>query len=315
VDREALFRDHPFLEPGDRESWVVCGDDLDALLSAALFLKHHPRARIGGFYSGFRDLLLMPAVAASLEQSVWLDLDISNPACPSLGHHVLKGRKDDGNRGHGASLNLNDLCGVTLSNFKDKYPLGTVHFLAALYREAIPQGSAMERLLWLADSAFINGQSHLYRENTRRWLEAFLCHEPLLRTFARLDDAAFEDGMADLMEALGRAGFRPGRVQTRSFHRALGGFSIKVRPTDLGGFARLSRMITELTGWPAMMENMLHGEAISQRGRRRRESMSTVLGTRSLAAFLESEKVFSYAFPGMGEMNYTTGIDPTLGFR
>ncbi|MBN8215154.1 MAG: hypothetical protein J0L75_00840 [Spirochaetes bacterium] len=310
MDRDGLFRSHPFLKPDHQEHLVVCGDDLDALLSAALFLRHHPRARIAGFYSGFRDLLLMPEAAGDLERTVWIDLDISHPACPSLGHHVLKARRDDVFTGHGTSLNLNTLRGVDMAHFRDKYPLGTVHFLAALYEEPIPEGSGMEGLLWLADSAFISGQSHQYRENMGRWLEEVLVHPDLRRAFDRLDEPAFEEGMGGLMDGLRRSGFRGGRVQSRSYHRALGGFSIKVKPTDLGGFARLSGMVAEFTGWPDLAGRVLRGEAIHSRGRRRRESMATVLGGRSLGEFLGAEGVFSYALPGLGEMNYTTGIHP-----
>lgn len=307
LSQKALFKNHPWLKSGNKPLGVVCGDDLDALLSTALFLKHHPEATFSGMYTGFRHLLVSRACVQGEKPLVWMDLDISWPGMASLGHHILRPRVKDPSPIRLPGLNLNDLRGVTQAQFQKKYPLGTAHFLVWLYREPIPQGSKLESLLWLCDSAFINGQSHRYRENVSTWLGS-MPHPDMLATLERLDSELFEIQLEPVIGEIKQLGLKSGRTQARSAHRALSAYPFHLSPFQVGLFQDFCRWLSGATGLPNLLERREMGDVWMGEGVRRRESVGTLLGKSSLNAFLKKEKVFSFALPGMGEMNYTTKI-------
>lgn len=307
LDRKDIWRTAPWLKPGKSPSEVIAGDDLDALLSLAIYLKVHPKARFAGMYTGFRHLMVAEGAMKSRVPLVWIDLDIAVKGARSLGHHVLRPRTADPSPIQSPGLNLNDLRAITMARYREKYPLGTAHFLIWLYELPVPRGSLFESLVWLCDSAFINGQSHRYRENVGGWLAA-MPHPDLARAFDELDHPAFEDRMALAIEALQNLGLRGGRVQTRSAHRALSSHPIHLSPWDIETFNRFCRWLGDQTGLPDPLSRKIDGDVLTWRGVRNREAVGSLLNGRSLRKFLDEEKVFSYALPGMGEMNHTLGI-------
>ncbi len=108
---------------------MIIGNDLDALLSAQ-FLQHTLGWSIAGFYN-YTTLYHDPAIDP--RECVWVDLDIYDPACGSIGHHILRPTPTDRIPGHRSSVNPNLLRGIDQTDFTHKYPLGTIHLLLWLH--------------------------------------------------------------------------------------------------------------------------------------------------------------------------------------
>ncbi|MBI3760943.1 MAG: hypothetical protein HY260_03655, partial [Chloroflexi bacterium] len=91
ISRADIFARYSWLAPGDEPETVIIGDDLDSALSAVLFLRFHPNARLVGLYRGYEKVVFSPSQSwTQVCNSVWLDLDIYHPDCRSLGHHILR---------------------------------------------------------------------------------------------------------------------------------------------------------------------------------------------------------------------------------
>ncbi len=219
-DRAAILERFPWLAPNDEPALLIIGDDLDAALSAALFLHTHPRAQLAGVYHEYRRI--HHAAGPTWEQlldGLWLDLDIYHPQVRSLGHHITRLDPGEPLPGFVHNCNPNTLAGISRQHFRHKYPLGTIHFLLWLYAVEIPAHPHAEALIWLADSAYINGQTQIFKNGTPRagfrwnvaeWLQVVLPLPSLLRSFAALDTPEFEQRMAALHRRMAQRGFVQG---------------------------------------------------------------------------------------------------------
>jgi hypothetical protein len=81
-NRTEITQHHPWLT--QRKRRMIIGNDIDALLSAQ-FLHHALGWSIAGFYN-YTTLYHDPAIEP--RECVWVDLDIYDPACCSIGHHI-----------------------------------------------------------------------------------------------------------------------------------------------------------------------------------------------------------------------------------
>lgn len=287
---------------------LVIGDDIDSFLSGALYLKHNPNTEVIGFYQGYSRLHLSPGFADVDATTLWLDLDIYHARCRSLGHHIVRKSRKDELPGFSNSCNLNELRGMYAGNFARKYPLGTIHFLMTLYGETYSPGSDAELLIWLADSTYINGQSHRYRENVNDWIQNFLQARFLEATFESIDTLDFEKRMAGFYERLGARGFRQGKGQVSSKHLGLSGYQFQGSYQDEDYLQRTASLVAEVTGWPDISKHHRH-EAHAIQGTRRSGSLRQILGDRTLDQFLDENRVFSFVIPNGGRINYTTDIE------
>ena len=170
IDRASIFARYRWLKPHAEPIRVVMGDDLDAALSTALYLAHHPNACVVGVYHKYTTVHYSSDLNwHKVLDAVWLDLDIYHGECKSLGHHIVRLERRDHLPGFANSFNLNDLFPKSIqSRFKEKYPLGTIHFLMWLYGVEIPETKDADLLVWLADSAYINAQAKAWRKNWKR---------------------------------------------------------------------------------------------------------------------------------------------------
>lgn len=327
LNKISLVYNHPWLAPGRDPLNLMMGDDLDAALSAALFLRAHPNAKIIGIYSKYTTVYYSAACAwDDALDAVWLDLDIYHARCKSLGHHIVRVNPRDVLPGFKNSLNLNDLWGKALQkNFDEKYPLGAIHFLMWLYNVEIPNLPDADLLIWLADSAYINAQAQAYRKrwvnqqaewvarngfkwNVKSWLHGAIQVKSLQRTFEQVDTPAFEERMRAFQRTLDAHGFRQGEGQVASHHLKL--FGYQCQPTgDVGAYVlRLLDFVAARTGWtfaPAQVEGL---KALQfKTGKRAAEKMARVQA-QGLANFLETQNVFSYVFTHFDTINYTTDL-------
>lgn len=190
LSRERIREDFPWVDTEGKE--MIIGSDIDAIMSAA-FLSEYLNWEPIGFYTEFENLYTERGVSTDdVINAVWVDLDIYHPNIPSIGHHILNFRLDDEIPGHDNSLNPNLLRGMYHQNFRQKYPLGTIHFLTWLHELTETTTENQQLLYWVPDSTWINGQSHRFRENVRDWLFNCIPTDFLTESFDWTDEAEFE---------------------------------------------------------------------------------------------------------------------------
>ena len=300
-DRSVILAQHRWLTKPNQK--MIVGNDLDALLSAQ-FLQHQLGWTIAGFYN-YAAIYCDPTI--DLKQCIWVDLDICQPDIASIGHHILKSSVTDKIPQHRLSLNPNLLRGVDLSDFKHKYPLGTIHLLLWLYDIRIRNRRPATLMLWLADSAWINTQ--YYRDNVQTWLLDWLPLPELIATFDQTETLEFETEMRDqVLSKIEIAELADeDNIQRRSKHLGLGGHQcVWNKPDELTKVMRVIDLIERRFGWRAPK---FPREFKSIEGIRRSARLSDLMAKHgSLDKFLEAEKIFSYVIPNRDRINYTNGI-------
>jgi hypothetical protein len=299
-NRSDIFTRFPWLVQRSRR--MIIGNDIDALLSAQ-FLHHALGWSIAGFYN-YTTLYHAPAIDP--RDCVWVDLDINDPACYSIGHHILRPAPTDRIPSHRASVNPNLLRGIDESIFTHKYPLGTIHLLLWLHDVRIRNRRTAMLLLWLADSTWINAQR--YRSNVRDWLTNWISVPELLDTFDQTDTPDFEAEMqVQILSKLQLAELEPGNVQNVSQHLGLGGHQCAWdKPDDLLKVQRVTNLIERAFGWRAPQ---FPREFKAIEGVRRSAKLPDLVKKHgSFDKFLANERVFSYVVPNKDRVNYTTGI-------
>jgi hypothetical protein len=309
MDRQDIFKRCPLLEPDTSDVFLVLGDDLDSYLSAMMFIKYHPAARIIGFYEQYSVLYLDKEYSDRLDRTLWIDLDVCHPRCHSLGHHMLRTSADESFSSLRNSCNLNDLRRIDCRQYERKYPLGTTHFLLQLYDESYNAGSDLELLLWLADSSYINGQQHRFRPNVEEWLLNFLQHPKLLRTFEEIDTMRFEEQMRDLYSRLSKQGVRQGKGQVQSRCLRLTGFQMQSTFLDQEYLRSIFMILSRMTGLPDLNDHMeFKSDIVTKVGMRTSEELSAINSRQPLERFIADYSVFSYVIVRKNRINYTAGI-------
>ena len=307
-DRHRILESfYPFNEPRRIEGMII-GNDVDALLSASLLKERYgwDVVAIYDYQKLWIDQMFAGNWIEKCKSGVWLavDLDIYRNRVPSIGHHILQLTPNDRLVRHEQSLNPNLIMGVDCGQFRKKYPLGTVHFLRWLFETEIDRPAEM--LCWLADSAYINAQSHRFRKNVSHWLYNFFDWPPFWEIFILLDSADYEDmlirDIGNRLRNLTR-GLAPGQVRSR--HRALSGWQCQWQDPQQQSddIHNILTFIHELCGWesPVIPRHFFRID-----GQRDRLSVSEVLKMHTdLDDFLEKTGVFSYVFTHIGRLNVT----------
>ena len=311
IDRDEVAERYPWLMPHTGSLNVMMGDDLDAVLSAVLFLHLHPQARLIGVYHRYREIICGPGLRwDEICSSVWLDLDIYHSACRSLGHHIVRISPYDRLLGFHNSCNINLLIDRDYRDFKHKYPLGTIHFLMYLYGVEIPSSNNADLLIWLADSAYINGQSHRYPWNVREWIQQHIPVCSLQACLNQIDTLEFENRMADFCRILESKGFQRGREQVQSRYKRLGGYQCQPRG-EVGPYIQsILGFVSELTGWQLHPYQVANVDQWATRymGNRSTARLDEVKIC-GLDCFLRNREVFSFAIPSRTTLNYTNRIN------
>jgi len=295
---------------------MIIGNDLDSLLSASLLKSRFGWNVVGIFdyqsmwydsnYSNadfFKNLKLQKYLA--------VDLDIYRNCLPSIRHHILSVSKNDILPQHEMSLNPNLINGITHQNFKQKYPMGMVHYLMHILNEYPTLSRLGELLLWLADSTFINAQTHRFRDNMNYWLKHYVPNRVLKNGFDKVDSLLFEQKMEKLVfPALEKTGIVRGKGQVRSKHKNLQGYQCQWENPNENQKSILSllKLIYKNTNWEIpklpISLNEIRGKRITLRFTKQDESKKGFLRN-----FLAEKKVFSYVITNRYLINYTTGID------
>ena len=304
------FSFEPFTKP-DSIHGMVIGNDLDSVVSAC-FLK----SLFGWDVAAIYDYKMLWYSATEKDflarfsngDYVAIDLDVYHPNIFSLGHHILESAPSDVLAGHARSLNPNFIRGINVSNFKRKYPLGTIHFLVWLFNQT-DLTRAAKFTMWLADSAFINAQSHRFRENALEWARDYFQSGYLLNMTERVDLPGFEEALQkEIFPALKNNPLASNSGQVKSRHFDLSGYQCQWSDPnrERESIAELFQIVSALTSWTAPH---LPNQFLKVEGKRQKitaDEIAKRFGT--LDKFLSDEKVFSYVFPYRDSVNYTNGI-------
>lgn len=311
IDKKTILGSFdPFINPKNYEGMII-GNDIDSILSAC-FLNYKFGWNIVGSYD-YKTLWHTTKYSNFLKdlnsnKFVSVDLDINNKNNYSIGHHILRLKPTDKLNNHSKTLNPNLLRGIDVSSFKRKYPLGTIHFLTWLFDENQLTREAM-LLIWLADSSFINGQSHRFRNNVKEWLDNFLKFELFDKLFLEIDTRIFEEEiMIKIFRNLEKFYICNEYGQVKSRHLGLSGFQCQWQnPNTQNQIIRsFIEYLAKTTGWktPSFPEKL--NAIIGTRSKINTSELLIKFG--SLDNFLETKDVFSYVFPFRDSINYTTGL-------
>lgn len=166
-----IISKHPWIVKKDQD--CILSPDSDGLL-CGLFMSHHLNWHIRGFYDG---KVLVVEQGINPKNCVFLDMEIYRKGVKSIGQHMIMYDKKNPIVGWD---NFNDCISANnireydfKSDFKLKYPLGTIHILMAIVSKNLKvpiKKSAIAPLLY-TDGTFKNQFN--YPENCLSWLEFF----------------------------------------------------------------------------------------------------------------------------------------------
>ncbi len=314
LNRNYIYNLYPWLLDNSPK-YVIMGDDLDAGLSTLIYLLKNPNSQLIGIYTGYKKIFFNSNFSKNdLKNCIYIDLDIYFPSCYSLGHHIVRIDKSNQLLGFANSCNINELENRSITNlYSKKYPLGTIHFLLWLYKEYIPKTEFAEQLIWLADSSFINGQSHRFRKNVYDWTHNLMNSSDMRNSYENIETLYFENKTEGLQKIMQNAGLNKGSGQVKSLHKKLTGF--QCQPTENENVSEIKdyinnlfQFISEITGWKIPKEQVQLNELSVIQGDRKSGDISKIVNGNSLDSFLENNKVFSYVFPFKDSINLTTNI-------
>jgi hypothetical protein len=304
-------RFQPLADPS-RVRGMIIGDDLDSLLSA-MYLQQRFGWKVAGVFCKYTWLwhvddraTFVDAVEAG--HLIGVDLDLCHRTIPSIGHHVraLAGEPTD-QAVSNLSLNPNTWRNISVAHdFRHKYPLSTLHLLYWLMNESVMLPREM-RLMWLADSSYINAQQ--YKPNVTDWVARHL-HTPLfLEHIAAIQTAAWEAQLFDMTikPLLQNSLCKPNPMSKyRSQHLKLSGYQCQWSdPVEQNAQLQdLCDRLADLSGWrrlafPSHFNGMIEGV--------RHVIPTDVVATSgmSLGRWLYHADVFSYAFVYRNVLNFT----------
>ena len=245
-----IIRELPWVNEEDQN--MIVGTDFDGIFSA-MFLSEVRNYELIGFYDFKTIWVRNNANLDEIKDAIWIDLDIYHKDIRSIGHHILKFRKDDKILCHKQSLNPNLIRGIYHNNFDRKYPYGTIHFLISLF-DYIPKDDELNTLLlWHPNSSLMNAQK--YRPNAHEWLNNFLKIDAMIKTFDDIVTKEFEEKLRDEIYArIEKTGFTKGRGQISSLNLGLRGYQCTFTnpKKSLTKLNNLILEISKITGWKKM---------------------------------------------------------------
>ena len=298
----------PFYNSDTIEGMII-GNDLDSLLSASL-LKDLYDWDIIGIYDYKRlwfDAKIENFVdKLKAKKYVAIDLDINKNYLPSIGHHILKVFNTDVLPDHRNSVNPNLIRGITRENFKIKYPLGTIHFMIWLH-SVNNMDEKTNYLIWLADSAFINGQSHRFRDNVKEWVKKYLVNKQFLEYADRINTKEFEEKLIKMIiNDLNKITICNNSGQVTSKYLNIRGFQCQWKEPN-ESHEEIIRVLNYINGITKWVKPGFPKEFSKFTGERKSIQTDWMLKKyESLDNFLDKEEVFSYVLPSKKTLNYTS---------
>lgn len=300
---------YPFQRPNEIEGMII-GNDIDSVLSSCLLHSIYGWNIVGVY--DYSNLWFDKSSNVTLEKIyagdyIAVDLDIYNKNIYSIGHHIISEDRYDYISNHQRSFNPNLQRNFSSKEFTRKYPLGTIHLIIMMVNHLRLSRDAMI-LSWIADSSFINGQSHRFRRNVLEWNENYFKGR-FSSIVNEIDTLDFEYEVKNLVDThFNDISICQSTGQVSSRHLGITGFQCQWNNPNTQNFniQRLLDQVSKVTNWK---RPYFPHEFSVKSGKRRKIMLSEVKSKYgNLDQFLENEKVFSYVLPFRDSINYTTDI-------
>lgn len=149
------------VDPKDRQ-YLIIHNDLDGVISAAIWTLLNPRTRVVGVYDLDTIVLFEDIKLKDNDDLMYLDLDICRKGYTSIGHHFI--HKDF----KGTPYNPNYFNFVDV--ITNKYPYSCAFWLIDYYE--VPVSSRIIKMLWVVDGSVEN--YYKYTRNCKWWLKNML---------------------------------------------------------------------------------------------------------------------------------------------
>jgi len=150
---------------------LIISPDSDGLLSALLYLNYLD-AEVVGYYDG---KIMLVKDGVNPRDCVFLDMDVYHKDFRSVGHHMVSLNKNNlpsNWSNYRNCIQLNNLRGFDKnSNFQQKYPFATIHFLLSLLSETVDIVIGDDAIVPLLFSDGVWTVLFGYTENCLEWFE------------------------------------------------------------------------------------------------------------------------------------------------
>lgn len=319
LDRREILDEYEWVSVDTDVEYMVIGTDLDALLSAAYCHEMYGWKVIGVY--DLETIYYDPDHEDNLTDAVWIDLDVCDSRIKSIGHHILSFRPDDSLPGHENTLNPNLERGVFCEGYRftRKCPLATIHFLLWLHEpdyypgspEDLETVSSREALLWLADSVWINGQEHQYRDNVETWSHSVMPLRFMIDSFGTIMEESFEEDMKNVIDGLTfDTGFSGVASQTSSYHSDYGGGQCTFDdPREAReDVETVLERIEDTMGWTVPDLPETYETATGDRTSRLSYEYDVCENYGGIDEWMADVDPFSFAVPYKHRINYTTDV-------
>jgi hypothetical protein len=301
---------------------VIVSPDVDGLASA-IMLSHRYDVRIIGIYSSQHLLMLDQFDSNDAKGALWLDHDVSHPDVRCVGQHLVLHKPEDRlprrcesswNPNIWAHQSWEDSFAGIAGRKRDKFPLGTVHYVAeALQIE--PEDESQLALLAHSDGTWFVAQT--YERNFRIWQDLMFAESAFVQEIgpSYIENRSALAAHAAFVHLLMEAGIK------KSISRSRRAADL---PDNLKALTGNQSVAGQVARNPqGFVENYLLAlSAISHVLKKSVESGTSagvlIQGTRESVypnriddfdKLMVEEEIFSHAFTDFRTLSYTTGIN------
>lgn len=174
----------PLLNHLKKNNKIIINTDIDGVLSG-LLLKHYCDCEIVGFSNSANKVWINPKKINSIYDAVYIDMFVADPSVVCIDQHII-GQHAAHNQ-H-IAMNSNKINPNLLLNrshtptatYRNKYALGTVHFIISLLEKAgvevkldlekvVTPGITLADLILRADDAMHTTVATSFKENADTW--------------------------------------------------------------------------------------------------------------------------------------------------
>ena len=157
--RNKLITRFPWLMEKDLSMMVSA--DYDGLICAA-FLHHHLNWKLEGYYD-LKNIWVSKKGLSKKKNLIWVDLNILPRQGRAIGGHIISFSGDIPD-GFKSSCNPNILAGITVADFKHKFPFSTLIYLLWIHNVEIKNDFLAQLLVLHSDATWLKYQHYCYTD-------------------------------------------------------------------------------------------------------------------------------------------------------
>lgn len=144
---------------------LILSNDIDSLLSIKLLEMIKPNWKLKYFYD-FDSGLFATGKRSGSENAVGVDIALDYKGLKTFDNHVTS---DNGKNINPNAINLNNVCGISSSNYSRKYCCSTALLIYSLFNIPLPKSDTGKALLLAIDSTYYSYFNPI-RKNRWDWV-------------------------------------------------------------------------------------------------------------------------------------------------